>query len=353
MSSQEKTEKATPKKRQDERKKGNVFQSKDIVTVGVIAISFYLLKFWVPYIYKFTSEAMIKYFGLINTTIDINSQFIVNVFVDIAKIVASSVGIIVIAIMIVCIAITGSQTKFLVSKDSLKFKMSKLNPLKGLKRMVSLRSLVELVKNILKISIIGFILYKVIYRNLKYIPQLMNYDIKNAIHFVFKMIMSAVNSVIIYFLALAVIDYLYQWWEYEKNIKMSKQDVKDEYKNTEGNPEIKGKIKDTQRKMSMSRMMQQVPQADVIIRNPTHFAIAIKYDEKANRAPIVIAKGQDYVAKRIIEKAMENKIYMIENRPLARALYNNVEINQEVPFEYYEQIAEILAWVYKLKEKRK
>lgn len=353
MSSQEKTEKATPKKRRDERKKGNIFQSKDIVTVGIIAASFYLLKIWFPYLYKFISEAMVKYIGLIADTNDINSQYVLIIMTDAAKVVMLSTGIIMVAIVIVSIILTGSQTKFLFSREALKFKLSKLNPLKGIKKMFSLRSLIELMKNIIKIVIIGVVIYNVIYKNLVYIPKLINMDIKNAVKFVLNVIMSVVNSVIIYFLAIAVIDYVYQWWDYEKNIKMSKQEVKDEYKNTEGNPEIKGKIKDTQRKMSMARMMQEVQEADVIIRNPTHFAIAIKYDEKKNRAPVVVAKGQDYVAQKIIKKALEYKIYMIENKPLARALYRNVELNQEVPFEYYEPIAEILAWVYKLKEKGK
>ena len=219
--------------------------------------------------------------------------------------------------------------------------------------MISLRSFIEILKNIIKITVIGVVVYNIIIKNLASIPRLMQFDILNAIKFVFDVIMSTVNSVIIYFAAIAVIDYIYQWWEYEKNIKMTKQEIKDEYKNVEGNPEIKGKIKERQRKMSTMRMMQRVPEADVIIRNPTHFAIAIKYDENSNRAPVVIAKGQDNIALKIIQKAVDYKIHIIENKPLARALYSKVELNHEIPFEYYEPIAEILAWVYKLKEKGK
>lgn len=353
MSSQEKTEKATPKKREDERKKGNVFHSKDVITVGSIAVAFYFLKLWMPYIYKFTSEAMIKYIDLIKTTETINSNFAIHVFIDAAKTAVFVVGILMVLTMLVGIVLTGAQTKFLFSREAIKFKFSKLNPLSGFKRMFSMKVLVDLVKNILKITIIGVVIYNTISSSIKTMPKLMYYDIINAVGFVFNVIMSAVNSVIIYFLAISVIDYIYQWWEYEKNIKMTKQEIKDESKNIDGNPEIKGKIKQKQRSISMRRMMQQVPQADVIIRNPTHFAIAIKYDDKSNRAPVVIAKGQDYVAKKIIEKALENKIYIIENRPLARALYANVDLNREVPVDYYEPIAEILAWVYKLKEKGK
>ena len=353
MSGQEKTEKATPKRRNDERKKGNIFQSKDITTVGTIAASFYVLKFWMPYIYRFTGDALKKYFGLIENTYVLDTNFIVNLFIDIAKVVASVVGLVIAAVIIVGIILAGAQTKFLVSKEAFKFKFSKLNPLTGIKRMFSLRSFIEILKNIIKITVIGVVVYNIIIKNLESIPKLMQFDILSAIKFVFDVIMSTVNSVIIYFAAIAVIDYIYQWWEYEKNIKMTKQEIKDEYKNVEGNPEIKGKIKERQRKMSAMRMMQRVPEADVIIRNPTHFAIAIKYDENSNRAPVVIAKGQDNIALKIIQKAVDYKIHIIENKPLARALYSKVELNHEIPFEYYEPIAEILAWVYKLKEKGK
>ena len=353
MSGQEKTEKATPKRRQDERKKGNIFQSKDIITVGSIAVSFYVLKFWMPYIYRFTGDSLKKYFGLIDKTYTLDSNFTVNLFIDIFKVVASVSGLLIAAVVLVGVILAGAQTRFLFSKETMKFKFSKLNPLTGLKRMFSLRSFIEVLKNIIKITVIGIVIYNVIIENLESIPKLMQLDILSAIRFVFDVIMSVVNSVIIYFASIAVIDYLYQWWEYEKNIKMTKQEIKDEYKNTEGNPEIKGKIKERQRKMATMRMMQRVPEADVIIRNPTHFAIAIKYDEKTNRAPTVIAKGQDNIALKIIQKAVDNKIHIIENKPLARALYSNVELNHEIPFEYYEPIAEILAWVYKLREKGK
>ncbi len=353
MSSQEKTEKATSKKRRDERKKGNIFQSKDIVTVGTIAVAFYTLSFWMPNIYSFITATFKKYLTMPLEVTVVESSFMKEMFADMGKTVASVVGVAVAAIMITSIALAGAQTKFLVSREALKFKFSKLNPISGLKKMVSLKSLVELIKNMLKISVIGVVVYNIISDNLHYIPRLLFLDIENAIIFSFNVVMDVVNSVIIYFVAIAAVDYLYQWWEYEKNIKMSKQEVKDEYKNTEGNPEIKGKIKERQRKMSMTRMMQQVPNADVIVRNPTHFAVAIKYDDKVNRAPIVIAKGQDEVALKIIEIAESHNINITENKPLARALYKEVELNREIPMEYYEPMAEILAWVYKLKEKGK
>lgn len=353
MSSQEKTEKATPKKREDERKKGNIFQSKDIITVAVIAVSFYTLKAWMPYIYKFLTEFQKKYYYYIGTVTSINSTFAVGVFEDILEILLMCAGILFFVIILVSIISTGIQTKFLFSMKALKPKFSKLNPIKGMKNVISLKGLVELLKNIFKIVIIGIVLVTTIYKVINVFPTLIYMDLLSGITFTFDLVMKIINNVIIYFLAISSVDYLYQWWNYEKNIKMSKQDIKDEYKNLEGDPQIKGKIRQKQKAMSAARMMQKVPEADVIIKNPTHFAVAIKYDVEKLNAPIVVAKGKDSLALRIIKTANDNGVCVIENRPLARALYAAVDLDHEIPVEYYEAIAEILAWVYKLKQKGK
>jgi len=304
-----------------------------------------------PYIYKFTRDALYKYISLMGTTTVITDDFIVQMFKDITLAIFSSAGVLMVAVIMTTIILTGSQTKFLISSENIKFKFSKLNPLSGIRKMFSIRSVVELIKSVIKITILGYVIYSSISKNLYEVPRLMSMDLKTGIIFIFTTIMSLVKSIIIAFIAISAFDYLYQWWEYEKNIKMSKHDIKEEYKQQEGDPQLKGKMKEKARAMSMSRMMQQVPKADVIIRNPTHFAIAIKYDMNNDRAPIVLAKGQDNIAMKIIEKATECNINMVENKPLARALYKNAEINKEIPLEYYESIAEILAWVYKLKEK--
>lgn len=353
MAGEEKTEKASPKKRRDERKKGNVFQSKDIVTVGVIAISFIILDFWSPYIYKYTTEVFYKYVSLMNTTYDINDTFISQTLRDIAFTIFASVGLLMVSILITSIVFTGSQTKFMISHENIKFKFSKLNPLTGFKRMFSLKAVVEVLKNLIKIAILGYVIYSSIIDNLFQVPKLVSVDLLAGINFIFSSIMSIVKSVVIAFTALSAFDFLYSWWEYEKNIKMTKQEVKEEYKQMEGDPKVKGKIKEKQRAFAMSRMMQQVPKADVIIRNPTHYAIAIKYNIENDNAPIVLAKGKDNIAMKIVDKATEYSINIVENVPLARALYASTDINQEIPLEYYESVAEILAWVYRIKEKEK
>mgnify|MGYP000942039199 FL=1 len=353
MAGENKTEKASPKKRRDERKKGNVFQSKDVVTVGVIAISFLILNFWSPYIYKYTSNVFYKYVSLTKNTYAINDNLITQVFKDTAFTVFASAGLLMAFVITTTIVLTGAQTKFLISRENIKFKFSKLNPLTGIKRMFSIRAIVEVVKNLIKISILAYVIYSSIIKNLFQVPKLSSVNLLTGISFIGASVMSIVKSVVIAFIVISAFDFLYSWWEYEKNIRMTKQEVKEEYKQLEGDPKIRGIIKEKQRAFSMTRMMQQVPKADVIIRNPTHYAVAIGYDIEKDNAPIVLAKGKDSMAARIVEKAEEYKINIIENVQLARALYAETEINREIPVKYYEDVAEILAWVYRLKEKGK
>ena len=163
--------------------------------------------------------------------------------------------------------------------------------------------------------------------------------------------MKLVMKICLAFIAISVFDYFFQWWEFERQIKMSKQELKEEYKQMEGDPQIKGKIKEVQRRMAMSRMMQSVPQADVVIKNPTHFAVALKYDLQNNEAPVLVAKGQDQLALRIIKEAEAHDVFVLENKPLARAIYATTDINREIPSEFYGTIAEILVYVYKIKNK--
>ncbi|HPV85681.1 MAG TPA: flagellar biosynthesis protein FlhB [Sedimentibacter sp.] len=351
MAGENKTEKASPKKRRDERKKGNVFQSKDVVTVGVIAISFLILNLWAPYIYKYTTNVFYKYVILTKNTYTINDNLIAQAFRDITFTIFASAGLVMFFVITTTVVLTGAQTKFLVSKENIKFKFSKLNPLSGIKRMFSIRSLVEVIKNLIKISILAYVIYSSIANNLFQVPRLISANLAAGINFIRTSVMSIVKSVVIAFIVISAFDFLYSWWEYEKSIRMTKQEVKEEYKQLEGDPKIRGIIKEKQRAFSMTRMMQQVPKADVIIRNPTHYAVAISYNIEKDNAPLVLAKGKDRMAARIIEKAEEYKINIIENIPLARALYAESEINREIPVKYYEDVAEILAWVYRLKEK--
>ena len=246
---------------------------------------------------------------------------------------------------------TGIQTRFLFTKEPLKFKLSKLNPLNGIKNMFSAKQLVELVKSVLKIIVLAVVLYNILKDEIIVIAQMLDVNPINASAYVLKEIMSMVLQIGMIFAAIAGFDYFYQRWKYEKDLKMSKEEVKEEFKQMEGDPKVKGKIRSLQQSMARSRMMQAVPDADVIIRNPTHYAVAIKYDIDHDNAPVLIAKGQDYIALKIVEIAEQSNVTVIENKPLARGIYATTPLNCEIPAEYYGVVAEILVKVFRMNKK--
>lgn len=349
----EKTEKATPQRKREERKKGNIFKSNDLVTVFSLVISFYSLKLLSPLIDSTIRSLIEEYFALAAYQKTIADSDVAGFLIDGCRVMALTALPLLLIASLVAVVLTMAQTRLLVSGESIKFKFSHLNPISGIKRMFSLRSVIELIKAAAKISILLYIVYGKLKDYMPRFLRLMDMEITQALALFSEFIMSIVMNCGVIFIFLAILDYIYQWWEYERNLRMSKQEIKEEYKHTEGDPQVKGKIKERQRKMAMSRMMQNVPQADVVIRNPTHLAVAIKYDSEKNRAPLVLAKGADLVAKRIVEKAEENHIMTIENKPLARGLFDAVEVGFEIPEQFYQPVAEVLAFVYSLKEKDK
>lgn len=350
--SDSKTEKASPKKRRDERKKGNVFQSKDIITVFSVLMMFLTLKIMLPFIYDYLSKFMRDVFSRLSNTSELTITLAAELFMQCVIAFILVAGPMLLISMTVGVIASGVQTKFIVSFESIKPKFSNMSILKGIKRMFSLRSVVELLKSMLKITLITVILYLDFTKLVRHFVTAMSVDLMSAIVFILDAIMDMVIKIVLAFGALSLFDYLYQWWDYEKKMKMSKQEVKEEYKHMEGDPQIKGKIKERQRKMAMQRMMQSVPTADVVVRNPTHFAVALRYDVDKDDAPIIVAKGQDLVALRIIEIAEQHGIPTTENPPLARALFKNVEPNMQIPGQFYAVIAEIMAWVYDLKKNK-
>jgi flagellar biosynthetic protein FlhB len=351
MADTNKTEKATPKKRKDERKKGNVFKSKDVVSVVSILLGYFLIIQLSPYISGQTREFFFSVMNVAGTaetmTISQSSlllrQAVITVFLSAMPIMA--------VMFIVAFAVNGIQTKFLMTSDLIKFKFNRINPVEGIKRMLSLRSLVELGKSVIKILVIIWLVYRAVLELMAVSPDLINTQLDEGIRYMTNRIMSLVFIVCLIFSAVAALDYVYQKYEYEKKLKMSKQEVKDEYKQMEGDPMIKGKRKEKQRALSMNRMIQMVPQADVVVRNPTHYAVALKYDIDKDPAPIVLAKGQNEVAGRIIKEAEKHNILMMENPPLAQSLYNEVELNSYIPSELYQAVAEVMAWVYEQKQR--
>ena len=260
----------------------------------------------------------------------------------------------VVAVSILCaVAATFAQTRFLVSTESIKPKFNRLSPLQGFKRLFSLKSLVETGKNLIKIVILLVIIFLSIRDMFLESSNYLYTDLTASVAHLVEMAWGMVIRICIAFVAVAALDFFYQWWDYEKNMMMTKQEVKEEYKQMEGDPQVKGKIKEIQRRRAQQRMMQQVPGADVVIRNPTHFAVALRYRPEEDDAPIVMAKGQDNVAARIVQIAEQHNIACIENVPLARALYAQAEVNQFIPPSLYEAVAEVLVYIFKLNGKNK
>lgn len=348
----EKTEQATPKKRQDERKKGNIFLSKDVITVTSLIGTFFTLKILLPQIIADIREYILLYFNYASTKSEISASFISDMMIGFIIIFAKVAMPLLLITILISIVATVAQTKMLFAADSLKPKFNRLNPLEGFKKMVSAKSLVEILKGLIKISILLYIMYGFIQGRIIMFAKTINMEVYTSSAFLLESIMQLVFNITIAFVAVSALDFIYQKWDYEKQIRMSKQEIKEEYKQMEGDPLIKSKIKDMQRKIAMSRMMQAVPNADVVVRNPTHFAVALRYDIKKDSAPILVAKGQDEMALRIVKIAEENNVYVLENKLLARAIFATTELNREVPAEFYGTIAEILVYIYKLNNKK-
>ena len=352
MPADEKTEKATPKRRQDERKKGNVFQSNDVAAVCSMLVLFHSLKALAPHMYRNFRDAMYMFMGMAADSDSFHQEAGREMLVKAMLLFLESALPLLFIGVLTAVAVTFFQTRMAFSMDVLKVKMERISPLKGFKRMFSIRSVVELIKALIKITILGWVVYVFLKGRMEELSRLMEGTVEGALIFTGNTVISLVDTVGVAFIFLASMDYLYQWWEYEKNLRMSKQEIKEEYKQTEGDPQIKGKIREKQRQMASMRMMQNVPKADVIVRNPTHYAVALGYDADRNRAPVVLAKGADHLALKIVEVGEANGVYILEDRPLARGLYASVEVDMEIPEEYYQTVAKILAFVYKLNDKK-
>lgn len=347
----EKTEKATPKRKQDERKKGNTFLSQEVITVVSLLVSFAMLKIMGPSIFTALKDYVETYFAMGATQDAVSVGDIKVFFIDGCIVFAKTALPLLLVCGFVAVLFTMVQTRLLVSTKSMAFKASRLSPLSGFKKMFSARSLMELLKSLLKITILSVVIFQVLRDEILTLPRLMDLGADKAIFRTAEAIWNIALKAGIIFVVVAAADYFYQWWEYEKNLRMSKQEIKDEYKQTEGDPQIKSRQRSAQQQRSRQRMMQNVPNADVVIRNPTHYAIAIQYDPEKSLAPVVVAKGVDSLALRIVAVAEENGVFVTEDRPLARALYDAVEVDQEIPEKFYQAIAQVLAFVYSLKKK--
>jgi flagellar biosynthetic protein FlhB len=346
---QEKTEQATPKRKEDARARGQVAHSREVASVAILSaclIYFYFNATGMLEKVKALMASTFREAGQVVITQD-NIQSLLTFFVF--------KGFLLLLPLLLTVVVTGLlaniiQVGIAFSAEALEPKLSKIDPLKGIKRLFALKSLVELFKNILKICIVGYVAYVTVRGEAKNIFPLMDQNAGEILLYLGKISFKIMFTTCWVLIFLAVMDYAYQRWEYEKNLKMSKQEIKEEYKHSEGDPIVKARIKRLQREMARKRMMASVPKADVVITNPTHIAVALRYDQSSMAAPVVVAKGAGFIAEKIKEIAKGNNVPIVENKPMARVLYNMVEINKVIPENLYRAVAEILAYVYGLKK---
>ncbi|MEE3392231.1 MAG: flagellar biosynthesis protein FlhB [Lachnospiraceae bacterium] len=349
----ERTEPATPKKIEDAKKKGNVAKSVDVPSAVSILVFFVLLKILVGITGNGFMEEFHKVINSINSFIhdDFNYQRAADLInegiLDVLRIAAPYLLVIYLVVLISMFM----QVRINISYEPLKPKLNKISPLSGFKRFFSLQKLMDVAKSTLKVLILGIVIYSYIKDKLVEIEHIYALTIPEALAFIGDMIVSVGLRIALWFCVIAAADFIFQKWKYKEDLKMSKQEIKEEYKNTEGDPVIKGQQRQRMQEASRRRMMNAVPEADVVITNPTHIAVALKYDRERSDAPIVTAKGEDYLAQKIKEKARESGVEIVENKPVARMLYHNVEIGREIPPELYKAVAEILAYVYQVKGK--
>lgn len=348
----EKTEEATSKKLDDARKEGQVARSQELVTASGLMALFIVLKVFVASIGTSFIESFQSIYGKISTYA--NQEFTIqtgaSILSDLGKNIMMICLPVFIAGLIVAFAVNAFQVKLKVTGKPLQPKLNKINPISGFKRVFSKDKIVELIKSLAKILVIFMLVYREFRDRVD--DLYLFYQIGNlstVISMIGEIVINLGIKISAVFLVIGLADLIYQKLKFKKDMRMTKQEIKDEFKQSEGDPQIKGRIRQKMRQSSMNRMMQKLPEADVVITNPTHFACALKYDKEISEAPILIAKGADYLAAKIKEVAKEHHIPIVENKPLARMLYYNVDLENEIPKELYQMVAEVLAYVYGLK----
>lgn len=347
----EKTEKASRKKKEDARKKGDVHKSHDLVSAMSLTVIFALLdKGYDAFeqgLQKFLCHHLSDGYVLTHAE-NLNVEMIQRSFQGTLLEILPLILPLMLFAMVVGTALHVAQVGPLFTMERLKPNFSKINPLQGFKRLFSSTTVMELFKALIKTVIMGVLIYRAFageqsrFGTMMYLRPIAAFS--QIIHLCASLGMQ-IGAALIGF---AAVDIFYQWWKYEKDLRMTKQEVKEENKQLEGDPQIKGKIRQLQRRMSAQRMMRNVPLADVVVTNPTHYAVALRYREGKDPAPTVVAKGQDLLAQQIKKVAQENKITIVENKPVARALYAACDIGQAIPAELYQAIADILIYVYKV-----
>lgn len=347
--SQERTEQPSSRKRDQARDEGSFATSKELSTFLMIAGSMAVLYFSAVWMFTGLADLMRGSFKLL-----IKGDLTVKEVSGLFNMVSYKFFVIILPAL--AIPLFGAisyvlQNGFALTTKPITPDLSKLDPLAGAKKILSTQSLVELAKSIVKISVIGFVVYKAVASEWQTMPFLIEADVFSVLSYVAGMTFKIMMKTLWVLALIAIVDYAFQRWNFEKGLMMSKEELKEEMKETEGDPIVKARIRSIQREMARKRMMAEVPKADVVVTNPTHIAVALKYDKEKANAPIVVAKGADMIAEKIKEVARKHGVPVVENKPLARALFKAVEVGKQIPADLYRAVAEILAYVYKLKNR--
>ncbi|MCF8564770.1 flagellar biosynthesis protein FlhB [Alicyclobacillus tolerans] len=347
----EKTERATPKRRQEARRKGQMAKSPELTSAITLIAVLVALKAFGPTIWTHWYNMMAGDLGGIDVQHSITQEQVFHLFYRDVGVIVSLLAPVLAVGVITGLLMNFIQVRFVFLPNLLIPDFSRISPVAGFQRLFSVRSLVETLKSMAKLSVIGILIYSTFLSVLPDLQSLLNADLSMVPGYVGHVVFQLAIKIAVLMLVLAILDFMFQRFQFEKGLKMSKDEVKDEHKQQEGDPKVKGKIRQKGRSLVMQRMMKDVPKADVVVTNPTHFAIALKYDSATMQAPTVLAKGQDETARRIRELAEEANVPLVENKPLAQTLFRTVEVGDAVPGELYKAVAEVLAYVYRLRQR--
>jgi flagellar biosynthetic protein FlhB len=344
-----KTEEPTEKKIEDAKKEGNVPKSSEVVGASILLFGSMYLLFLSSYSFVEIKKMMIFVFSFIGTPIDGTVYYAITNTVVTTIIYALAP----LLILVVILTFAFNWMQFGMLMVPLKFDLQKLDPIKGFKNVFSMKKLLEALKLFLKLTIIFVVMIVLFLYTDDYFIAIMDKDLGSSINAMIELTAYFVATILLIIIIFAIIDFYFTRHYYFKSLRMTKQEIKDEYKNIDGDPQVKGRIRQIQHQMHQKRMMQNVPDADVVITNPTHYAVAMKYDNQKDSSPKIVAKGIDFIALNIKKIARENDIPIIENPSLARALYDQIEIDQSIPEEFYKAVAEIFGYVYELKKNKR
>ena len=349
-SAEERTEEATPRRRQEMRERGMVARSREVNSVAVLLGGVVLLYVCAPVIYGGLTGLMRFAFGqAMLRPVSVSSAQELLCSVGLRAL--GAIGPLAVGMVVVSLLASYGQVGLMITPESVRPKLSNIDPVQGLRRMFSLRSVMRMVFSLLKLGIIVGVCYFAISNRVREFFPLVNETAGGAFAYICRTAAAVAFQVCAVLVVIAIADYGYQKWEHERRLRMTRQELREELKRLEGDPLVKSRIRQIQREVARRRMMQEVPNADVVVTNPTHYAVALRYDAAAMEAPTVVAKGRNRLAERIKELAREHGVPLVEDRFLARALYRTVEVGQEIPYTLYQAVARVLAYIYQLRRR--